>query len=70
MDNVCCIEYFSGGMAFKFNFVSYLYQKELMYGDTKFAASEIIRCTDDEYKAIVNFLKSKDETYLELEQEK
>lgn len=41
MDNVFCIERFSGGMVFKFNFVSYLYQDNLMLmtGDTKFAAS-------------------------------
>lgn len=63
MDNVCHINYFNGKMTFTFNFpVSYL---ERPLGPE----TEIMECSKDEYKAIVNFLKSKDETYLELELE-
>lgn len=60
MDNVCHINYFNGKMTFTFNFpVSYL--------ETPLEpATEIMVCSNDEYKTIVNFLKSKDETYLEL----
>ena len=59
MDNVCHISYFNGKMTFTFNFpVSYL--------ETLEPATEKMVCSEDEYKAIVNFLKSKDETYLEL----
>lgn len=51
MDNVCQINYFNGKMTFTFNFpVAYFNMV----------------CSNDEYKTIVNFLKSKDETYLEL----
>ena len=60
MDNLCYINYFNGKMTFTFNFpVSYL---KTPLGP----ATEKMVCSEDEYKAIVNFLKSKDETYLEL----
>ena len=61
MDNVCHISYLRGNGEIKFTFnfpVSYL--------ETLEPATEKMVCSEDEYKAIVNFLKSKDETYLEL----
>ena len=51
MDNVCFAYYNRDSMKFMMCFL-----KE----------NHGFRCSDDEYKAIVNFLKSKDETYLEL----
>lgn len=65
MDNVCHINYFNGTIKFTFNFpVAYLNvgQYQQAFGP----AIEIIACSNDEYIAIINFLRSKDETYLEL----
>ena len=51
MDNVCSAYYDSVNREFRIYFLK---------------DSRYFQCSDDEYKAIVNFLKSKDETYLEL----
>ena len=63
MDNVCYISYFNGKIKFIPN-CQYAYPK--VGQDPR--VLELMACSNDEYKAIVNFLKSKDETYLELEQ--
>lgn len=70
MDNVCYINYFKGKIKFIFNCQAS--DSRGVHPQTFEAfgpAIEIIACSNDEYKAIVNFLKSKDETYLELERE-
>ena len=57
MDNLWYMNYFRGAMTFIFNFNNSPYQQP--------AVIQMI-CSNDEYEKIVDFMKSKDENYLEL----